>query len=140
MNKNVLLAAAVGGITAFLLGWLIFGVLLMDYMNSHMVSYPGLMKSESEMDLGLLFVSNLVLAALLAWSFDRMGVKGLMAGVRTGAVMGLLFYLSVDLSFLAMMNLFSEPMAAVVDVLSNALWVTGVGAAVGMVLGRTARA
>lgn len=138
MNKRTLLAALAGGIAAFLLGWLIFGVLLMDYMAAHMLNVPGLMKGEGEMNMGLLFLSNLTVATLLTWAAERMQVRGALAGALLGATMGFLFYLSVDLSFLAMMNLFTTPVAAVVDVLSNTVWTAGIGAVVGYMLGRGA--
>jgi len=138
MDTRTLLAALVGGVVAFLLGWLIFGMLLMGWMEAHMLSYPGLMKTEEEMNLALMFLSNLCLALLLAWSFGRMGVNSLAGGLVTGAVVGFLFYLSVDLSFMAMMNLFDGPMAVVVDVAANTVWTAGVGGAVGFMLGRGA--
>ena len=138
MNKRTLLAALAGGIAAFFLGWLIFGVLLMDYMAAHMLNVPGLMKGEGEMNMGLLFLSNLTVATLLTWAGERMQVRGAVAGAMLGATMGFLFYLSVDLSFLAMMNLFTTPVAAVVDVLSNTVWTAGIGAVVGYLLGRGA--
>jgi hypothetical protein len=80
MDTRTLLAALVGGVVAFLLGWLIFGMLLMGWMEAHMLSYPGLMKTEEEMNLALMFLSNLCLALLLAWSFGRMGVNSLTEG------------------------------------------------------------
>lgn len=108
MNKRTVLAALAGGAAAFLLGWLIFGVLLMDHMAAHMLNVPGLMKGEGGMNMGLLFLSNLVVATLLTWAGERMQVRGAVPGALLGATMGFLFYLSVDLSFLAMMNLFTR--------------------------------
>ncbi len=141
MDTRTLLAALVGGVVAFLLGWLLFGILLSGYMQAHMVSYPGLMKPEGEMNLALLFLSNLSMSLLLAWAFQRMGVRALQSGLMTGAVIGFLFYLSIDLAFLSMMNFYDGPMAAVVDVLSNTVWTACIGGAVGLMLGRgTAKA
>ena len=41
MNTKVLLAAIVGGVVAFLLGWLLFGILLADFMDKNMIHYEG---------------------------------------------------------------------------------------------------
>ena len=136
MNTNVLVAALVGAIVAFLLGWVIFGMLLMGYMETSMIQYDGLMKGEDEMNLGLLFASNLVISLLLAYAAHRMGVADLKSGLVLGATLGFLFFLSMDLSFLAMMNFYASPMGAVVDVLANTGWCAGIGAAVGFMLGR----
>src|SRR3712207_8732781 len=44
MNIRILVATLAGGLTMFLLGWLIFGILLMDYFKANTIQYPGLMK------------------------------------------------------------------------------------------------
>lgn len=136
MNMKVLVAALVGGVVAFLLGWLLWGMLLMGYYEANMIHYEGLMKADEEFNLGLMFLSNLVLCVLLAIVFKRMGIGDLMGGAMMGALMGALFYLSVDLGFMAMMNYFATPMVVVVDVLANAVWLGGTGAVIGLVLGR----
>ncbi|MBK7856274.1 MAG: hypothetical protein IPJ79_16525 [Bacteroidetes bacterium] len=43
MNKKVIAAAIAGAITTFMLGWLIYGMLLMDFMEANTVKYEGLM-------------------------------------------------------------------------------------------------
>jgi len=136
MNTKELLAAIVGGVVAFLLGWLLFGILLADFMDKNMIHYEGLMKGEGEMNLALMFVSNLCVAFLLAWLGNRTGVDTPVAGLKLAAVVGFFFYLSVDLSFMSMMNLFTSPVGLVVDVVSNTVWASGIGAAVGFMLGR----
>ena len=136
MNMKVLLAALVGGVVAFLMGWLIWGIGLMGYYEANMIHYDGLMKSEEEFNLVLMFLGNLVLSTLMAILFHRMGVASLMGGAMTGALIGSLFFLHVDLGFLAMMNYFATPMLVVVDVLANAVWGAGIGAVIGLMLGR----
>lgn len=136
MNTRMLLAALVGGVAAFFLGWLIFGIVTAGYMEKHVLQAPGLMKTEAEMNLGLMALSNLAVALAFAWIFERMGVVTAMGGAMTGAVIGFLFYLSVDLSFLAMTNMLDGPVAALVDTLSYTVWSSCVGGVVGYMLGR----
>lgn len=136
MNTRTVLAALVGAISAFLLGWVIFGMMLMDFMSAHMLPYPGLMKGEGEMDLGLIFLSNLLIAVLLTRALGRMGVHDLKSGLLNGAIIGLLFYLAMDLSLMAMMNLYDGPLAVAVDVLANTVWMAAIGGVVGFMLGR----
>ncbi|MBK8339717.1 MAG: hypothetical protein IPK99_06850 [Flavobacteriales bacterium] len=133
---KVLVAALVGGVVAFLLGWLIFGIALMGYYETNMIHYEGLMKAEDELNLGLMFLSNFTVSLLLAYVFQRAGVAGLRGGAITGAAIGFLFYLSVDLGFMAMMNYFATAAVMVVDVLANTVWAACIGAAVGFMLGR----
>ncbi len=136
MNTKVLVAALVGAVVAFLLGWVIFGMALMGYYEANMVHYEGLMKGEGEMNLILMFCSNFVFSLLLAYAANRMGVVDLQGGLITGAIMGFLFFLSVDLGFLAMMNYFTSTTVVLVDVLANTVWAACIGAAIGFMLGR----
>jgi len=46
MNIRVLVAGLAAGVAGFLLGWLLFGVLLMDYFEANMHRHEGLMKGE----------------------------------------------------------------------------------------------
>ncbi|MBL7963021.1 MAG: hypothetical protein JNM31_04165 [Flavobacteriales bacterium] len=140
MNKNMLLAALAASVVAFLLGWLLFGIALAGYYESSMVHYEGLMKSEDEMNIGLIYLGNLLFAILITWCCSRMGVGTLAAGFTTGAIISALFYANVDIMFLAMMNMFQDPTAVIVDILVNALWGGAVGAAAGFMLGRGAKA
>ncbi len=121
MNLKVLVAALVGGVVAFLLGAVLFGMLLAGYYETHMVHYDGLMRAPEEVDLVLTFLSNFILALLLAYAFHGMGVADMRRGALTGAVLGFLLYLCVDLGFIAMMNYFTSPMVVVVDVLANTI-------------------
>ena len=88
MNTKVLLAGLAGAIAAFLLGWVLFGMFLMGYYEAHMIHYEGLMKGEGEMNLGLIFLSNLAFSMMLAYVADRMGVNDLMGGLMAGAIIG----------------------------------------------------
>ena len=49
MDKKIITAAIVGAIVSFLLGWLIYGFLLMDYYTEYSVRYEGLMKDPPEL-------------------------------------------------------------------------------------------
>lgn len=139
MNTRVLLAALVAGVVGFLLGWVIWGMALMGYYEANMIHYEGLMKAEGEMNLALMFVSNLCVGMVVAYASNRMGAKGLVSGAMAAAVIGFFFYLSVDLGFLAMMNMFANTTMLVVDVLVNTVWIAAMGAAAGAVLGMGAK-
>lgn len=44
MSQRALLAALAGAVTSFLAGWLIYGILLMDFYKANTIVYEGLMK------------------------------------------------------------------------------------------------
>jgi hypothetical protein len=136
MNTKMLLASLAGGVAAFLLGWLIFGTLMAGYFETQMVQYEGLMRGPEDMNLGLMFLSNLLFASALAYIFTRAGVHTALGGLATGAIVGALIYASVDLSFASMMNLFIGSTSIVVDILANTVWAALIGAVVGFMLGQ----
>lgn len=135
MNTKMLLAGLAAGVTGFLLGWVLFGMLLMGYYEANMIEYEGLMKPEDDMRLGVLFLGNLLFGLLVAWACWRMGREDALGGLRTGAVIGLLVYGSMALFFLSMWNLYANNTIVVVDILANTVWTAGMGLVAGFVLG-----
>ncbi|MFN0014294.1 MAG: hypothetical protein ACKVU2_07065 [Saprospiraceae bacterium] len=133
MNNRVLLAALAGGVTSFLLGWLIWGILLADKMRETAARFPGLMK-ETE-DLVLIFVSCLIGGLLMALLFSRWaGITTFMGGLMAGAWISGLIAASFDVMFMATMNMMDWN-GAIVDILANVVSGAVVGGVVGWVLG-----
>jgi len=136
MIKKLILATLAGSVVQFLLGWLVYGLLLANFMNSHTTHYDGLIK---DMNSGsfviLIFISGLVMSFLITFIFQRWAkfdnyIKGLTAGM----LLGFFIALAYDLSSLAMMNMISVS-AMVVDVIANTVVVGIVGAVIACVLG-----
>ncbi|MBK8193139.1 MAG: hypothetical protein IPK76_07995 [Lewinellaceae bacterium] len=71
MNTKVLLAAFAGGVTTFLLGWLVYGIALKGFFDSNMGSATGVMRGEEDMQLWAIFAGNVAWALLLALLFSR---------------------------------------------------------------------
>ncbi|MBK9336479.1 MAG: hypothetical protein IPM98_07770 [Lewinellaceae bacterium] len=129
MNNRVLLAALAGGVAFFLLGWLVWGILLMDMMRDMNPQLEGVEKNPP--DMLLIFLSSLVSGLFTALLFSRWaGINTFMGGLIAGAWVFGLISLSFDLMFLATTNVVS-PGGAVLDVVAN----VAVGALVGGVVG-----
>ncbi|HOI48880.1 MAG TPA: hypothetical protein PK167_06220 [Prolixibacteraceae bacterium] len=132
MNKKMLLAALAAGVTAFFVGWLIFGIALMDFYEANTTHYDGLFKEE--MNLWLILISNLLWGLLIAWIYGNFaGKKSMAGGALTGFLLGLLIMTSFDLYFLGGWNLFT-PTLIVVDIIANAVWLACAGAVAGLIL------
>ena len=69
MKIRVLVASVAGALVIFGLGYLIYGVLLVSYLKENMIQYAGLNKQPLP-DFIPLFLSNLVVAFLLAFIFE----------------------------------------------------------------------
>jgi len=87
MSTRAILAGIAGAVFAFFLGWLIFGILLMDYYTANTTSYPGLMKEMP--NLVLIFLSQLIMGLLFAFIFERWaGIKTFGRGIVGGIILG----------------------------------------------------
>ncbi|MBP9744061.1 MAG: hypothetical protein WBC35_06620 [Saprospiraceae bacterium] len=139
MNSKVIIAALIGGIVAFLLGWLLYGVLLMDFMASNAGSATGVMKTDPQAsDFIFVFLGNVGYALLLAYIFDQWAnIKTLATGAKAGALIGLLIGISYDFLNYGMTNLMNMT-GAVADILMSAVMGAVTGAVVAWWLGRGA--
>lgn len=133
MNTKLVLGIMVGGVVAFLLGWLVFGILLMSYYESHQVAYAGLIKDPP--NLVTLFIANVVYAAVLAIIMHWSKMVGMMKGAVIGAVMVGLISFSMDLYFYSLMNYYKDFTVVIVDVIVNIIFGGVVGACIGWVMG-----
>lgn len=125
---KILRGTIFGGITFFLLGWLVYGILLMDFMAANSNNCAA--RLDDEMIWWAIIVSNLVLALFVTVVLKWSGAKSITDGMRIGAVIGFLTGLSTDLSFYSMTTMISNLTALIVDVLVYTL-VLGV---VGMII------
>jgi hypothetical protein len=77
--KNFLLAGIAGGITDFLLGWVLYGMLFRDYFGG------------GEPNLGLIFGGCLSFGLLMSYIYVRWAnLRSFGGGLSAGAVIGLL--------------------------------------------------
>ncbi|MCB0793968.1 MAG: hypothetical protein KDB88_04455 [Flavobacteriales bacterium] len=131
---KILLATGAATVVGFLVGWLLFGLLLMGWYESQTIMYEGLHKAIP--DMGILFAAHIPWALMLAYALDKMGARSLMGGMLPAAIISALAILSMDLFMSSMMNLWHSPLVIVVDTVANAVWGGLMGMAAGWVLGR----
>lgn len=114
MNTNkILIAGIAGGVIFFLLGWLIYGILLMDFMTANAGPAAATMHKEP-MEMWALVVSNLSWGFLFAIMFGKWAAGITPAqGAMRGAIVGLLVAMFIDFSMYAMCNMFTVKTLAV---------------------------
>ncbi len=123
-----------GGIAFFLLGWLVYGILLMDFMIDHTNSVAN--RADEDMVLWAMFVSSLLLGLLLTLFLKRSGAKTWMDGLKTGALFGLILGLSMDLSFYAMTIMYNTLWIAIADALIYTIIIALVGLVIPLTWGK----
>lgn len=128
MNTKTLIAAIIGGISSFLLGWLFYGILCKDAFASMSGSATGVMRADSEMVYWALILGNLVIGYMVAFIFSTWaGINTFVAGAKAGAVIGFLFTLGFDMVTYATSNI-STLNGALLDVaVSTVMWTISSG-------------
>jgi hypothetical protein len=134
MNTRTLLAALAAFVVAFLLGWVIYGMVLKGYMDAHTAPKAKEMMKTAP-NLIYLLAGNLVFGVFLAWVISRMGANSAMAGFMVGLVLIGLITLSNDLMYYGLADMYTGRMPILVDVVASAILGGIAGAVAGGVLG-----
>ncbi len=134
MNTKTLLSTLIGGIVLFLLGWLIYGMLLTDYMMANTAQC--IMLPMEEFNPMYMLISNLlsayVVALILTWSNSGSA----MDGFRKAAMVGLFSGIAMAFSFESMSTYYNSISPALVDAVIWAFMLGVAGAAMGWFMNR----
>jgi len=95
-----------GGIFYFFLGWVVYGMLLMDFFSSGMNQC--LQRPMGDMVWWAIILSNLIAALFLTLFLYWSKARGIVEGLLTGALFGFLFAGMINFSFWSMTNMFSS--------------------------------
>jgi hypothetical protein len=132
--KKLLIGGIVGAVAFFLLGWLIYGMLLTDFMNNHPGTVSGVNRTQNEIEFLYLIIGNLAMGLLLAYIFIKGNVNGMAAGMVAAGIVGLLFAVGYDCMMYATTNIISKKAMAADVAAVTVMWAIA-GAIVGLVMG-----
>lgn len=136
MNSKTLIAAVIGGVAMFLLGWLFYGILFKDTFAGMAGSAGNVMRADSDLIFWALILGNLALGYLIAWIFSSWaGINTLAGGAQAGATMGFLFAFGFDMMMYATCNMMQLSGALLDIVVSTIMWAIS-AALIGWWLGR----
>jgi hypothetical protein len=117
-TKKLLFGGVTGGVILFLLGWLIYGVLLVGFYSTNAGTATGVNKSMEEMNMGLIFLANLSWGFLMSFILSRWTrPKSIADGLKTGALVGILSGSGFDLLTYATTNIMTIN-GAIVDIVA----------------------
>jgi len=125
---KILRGTVFGGIAFFLLGWLVWGILLMDFSKANYNQTIYL--PDDGMIWWAMIASNLVLALLVTLAMNWAGAKSITDGLKLGAIVGGLYALTTDLGMYSMTTVILNLTAVVVDTLAYA----AVTAVIGLII------
>ena len=130
-TKRLLTGTVVGGVVAFAMGFLLWGLLLASFFEGQMAS-AGLLREAPI--LWAAVVGTLSIAMLVTLAIGWTGGASMMDGLKTGALVGFLFWLGGDLIIYANFN-FSTLTGALADPVVELIRWGIAGAAIGAVSG-----
>ncbi len=134
-TNKILLAALAGGVTYFILGWLVYGIALKGFMETHMAAGNAIARPEAEMVWWALILGNLAFGLLFALIFGRWAsISTLATGAKAGAVIGLIMTIAWDFMMYSMYTI-SDITGIIVDIIVATVLFAIVGAVVAWVLG-----
>lgn len=134
MNIRAILASLAGAVTLFILGYLIWGILLGTYFNANEIHYEGFIKQPPNFI--SLFLSNLSFSFLIAFIFHKWAlIRTFAAGLIGATIIGFLIHAGIKLSLVGYANLYKEVTPVIVDVLTETARTSLAGGVIGAVLG-----
>ncbi|MBK8611603.1 MAG: hypothetical protein IPL84_17105 [Chitinophagaceae bacterium] len=133
--KKVTIAGITGAVVSFLLGWLIYGLLLVEFMAEH--TNAAFMRPEAEMIWWAMIASNLFWAILLAYIFNRWAnITTVASGISAGAIICLLVGLAYSLGYYGMSTIYTDMTGLAIDIIAGTVMGAVVGGVIGFVLGK----
>ena len=132
--KKAIMAILAGGVAFFVLGGLLYGLLLAGFYEAHLGSATGVLR---EVPIGwALVLSQLGYAALVTFVFRHAGVATASAGLKTGGIFGFLLGMAIAFDLYAVTN-WSTVTVAFVEPVVMALRMALAGGVIGWMLGRS---
>lgn len=134
MNNKVLVGGLIGGVVFFLLGWLIYGMLLTTMMKEN--TMPGIGRAEEEMQWAFLVIGHLAFGFLIAYILNKSNVYSFSSGATIGAVLGFLYTLAFNFIMYATTNYFTSMTGVFMDIIVATVMVAITAGVVGWWYGR----
>ena len=121
---KILRGTIFGGISYFFLGWVVYGILLMGFLSANMNQCAA---RPDEMIWWAIILSNFTAALLLTLLLKWYGAKGIIDGLKIGALLGFLYSTTVGLSSWSMSTMYTGFGALIVDIIASTMLFAIVG-------------
>jgi hypothetical protein len=132
-TQRLLIGTVVGGIVLFFVGYLLFGIVFADFFAANAGTASGVPKMP--FNFVALGIGQLGFAAALTLILGWAGVRDIATGATTAGIVGLLFFLGIDLTMYATTNT-QNLTATLVDPVISAVLFAVAGAAIAAVAGK----
>ncbi|WP_167617032.1 hypothetical protein [Maribellus sediminis] len=130
---KILRGTVFGGITFFILGWLVYGMLLAGFMAANSDACAN--RPDNEMVWWAMILSNLVLGLFVTLVLKWSGAASIGDGIKTGALFGFLMGTTMDLMMYSMTTMYNMT-AMFVDILVMTVLIAIVGLVIVLTWGK----
>lgn len=133
MKNKTIIAGLAAGVTFFLLGWIIYGMLLKDFMANNFNNCAN--RAEADMVWAALILSQFVWGYLLTVILSWANASGFSSGMQKGLIIGFLIETAMDLGMYSMLTVFNNMNAMIVDIAIVTIMCGIAGGVIGIILG-----
>ena len=134
-TQKFLVSGIVAGIVSFLAGYLIYGLLLMDFFAKNAGSATGVNRAPSEMVWWAMIGGSIFMGLMLSYIFNKWAnIHTLAAGLTAGAIISFFMTAGTDLFIYGQTNL-SNLTSVCVDIVAGTVMGAITGAVVGAMNG-----
>lgn len=135
---KILRGTLFGGVAYFLIGWLVYGILLYNFFSPMTNTCSN--RPEGEMVWWAMILSNLLIALFLTLFLKWSGARGIVDGLKTGALFGALFTATIDLSLYSMTTMYKTLLPVLIETVASAVVMSVVGMIIVLTWGKTREA
>jgi len=130
MNTKLLFGGIIGAVVLFLLGWLLYGILLADTMAQY--TNPACARPMEEMNMGMMILGNLFWGLTLSYILSNWsGAVNMTSGATAGAVIGCLYALAYGFMMYSTTTMVNSITPVILDAVISAVMYGAAGAAIG---------
>ena len=134
--KTRIMATLAGFVVIFLLGWLFYGIILMDFFASNSGSALNVMRAEDDMVWWALILGNLLQSYFLVYVFGTWtNISSFGNGFKSGAILGLIIGFSFNLTMYGTTNNMNLT-GTLVDPFVAMIMMGVTGGVIGVILGK----
>ena len=132
-TNKILLGGLAGAVTLFILKWIVYGVLLTDWITTNLNQC--ILRPMQDYIIWAMILATFAFGFLLSVIFSWSNTTGCVKGAKVAGIIGLLYSVSVDFTLYGTSTRFSNLTAVLVSVIVNAIMWVIAGAIVGWVMG-----
>ena len=131
-TKQFITASLIGALTHFFLGWVVYGILLMDTMQAY--SNTSLFRKDEDMIFWSIIIGSVSFGLLMSYFLIKTGVRNLKDELLNGALLGLLITAFMDFNSYGTSTVFNNLQIVFLDILAGTFVAGALGAVIGVYL------